>query len=111
MAVTGDLQPLLVLFVFVPSLLAGAICAGLVTVMARFTRLDAGRAQSFVATCWWVLLSAGLWIGCDWLMQTGKADNGASFAAILLWIFVVLPAPILGAWILRLRPARGGGQG
>lgn len=108
---TEDLQPLLILLVFVPSLVAGALCAGLVMAVTRFTRLGADRARSLVAIGWWVSLSAGLWIGCDWLMQARKADNGAPFAAILLWLFVVLPAPMLGGWILRLAPASGGRQG
>lgn len=108
---TTDFYPLLALLLFVPTFLGGAICAALVAGAMRFLRLDRGRAQVLVAIGWWVLLSVGLWVGCDRLMAAGKADNGAPFAAILVWLFVVLPAPILGGWILRLRPAEDRGRG
>lgn len=104
---TADLYPLLALLLFVPTFGGGAICAALVAGAVRFRRLDRSRAQVLVATGWWVLLSAALWIGCDRLMAAGKADNAAPFAAILVWLGVVVPGPILGGWLLRLRDAPG----
>ena len=59
--------------------------------------------------CWWVSLSAVLWIGTDRLMVAGKADNAAPFAAILVWIFFVLPGPFIGNWLTSLgKPRRQG---
>lgn len=52
-------------------------------------------------------LTAVLWIGTDQLMAEGKADNGSPFAALLIWIFVVLPAPFIGNWITSLVTPRG----
>jgi hypothetical protein len=100
--VMSDLQPLLVLLIFVPTALAGAICAVLVLALVRFMRVDLARAKTIVATCWWLGLSAILWIGCDRLMAGGRADNAAPFAAILIWVVVVLPGPLLASRIVGL---------
>lgn len=97
------LQPLLILLLFVPSLAAGAACAALMLGAERVLHINLDRAKKTVAFAWWLALSATLWIGSNHLFSSREADTGVFFAAILVWIFVVLPAPFVASWIIGVR--------
>lgn len=94
--------PVLMLLSFAASLAAGSIYAALVIAAERLLHLEFSRAKGLMTLAWHIASPVALWTGVSHL-STGQIDDlGIFFSAIMIWIFVVLPAPLAGNWIISL---------
>ncbi|MBO9622403.1 MAG: hypothetical protein J7500_06805 [Sphingomonas sp.] len=98
--------PVLMLLSFAASLAAGSIYAALVMAAEHLLHLEFSRAKILTTLAWHIASPAALWAGANHL-STGQIDDfGIFFSAIMIWIFVVLPAPFAGNWIISTRRNR-----
>ncbi|HVJ02509.1 MAG TPA: hypothetical protein VM662_10020 [Sphingomonas sp.] len=95
--------PVLMLLSFAASLAAGSIYAALVVAAERLLHIEFSRARGLTTFAWHVVSPVALWAGADHLSED---DLGIFFSAIMIWIFVVLPAPFAGNWIISTRRYR-----